>query len=75
MVPSGDNALVYAIIGIATFLILIFFLVFMALFLDDFSRELKYLNTEIRRTSGKERKYWKKRKRRLWWSLLPFVKY
>lgn len=75
MTLGENNAVVYGIIGIAAFLILILFLIFMALFLDDFSRELKYLNTEIRRTSGREQKYWKKRKRRLWLSLLPFVKY
>jgi len=42
---------------------------------DDFSHELKYLNLEINRTRGKERKRWKKRKRRLLRSLLPFFKY
>lgn len=44
-------------------------------FLIDFSGELKYLKSEIERSSGHERKYWKKKRRKLWLSLLPFVKY
>jgi hypothetical protein len=44
-------------------------------FVSSFSRELKYLNNEIERTSGKERMRWKRQRRRLWLSLLPFVKY
>lgn len=40
-----------------------------------FSRELRYLKCEIRRSHGSERRYWKRRKRRLWWSILPFIKY
>ena len=43
--------------------------------LDEFQQELRYLNNEIGRTSGKERKRWKARKRRLLLSLLPFVRY
>lgn len=41
----------------------------------DFSRELKYLNSEINRTEGGERKGWIRQRRRLWLSLIPFVKY
>ena len=40
-----------------------------------FSRELRYLNKEIRRTCGSERKVWLRRRRKLWLSLLPFVRY
>ncbi len=43
--------------------------------LSEFSRELKYLNCEINRTYGSERRYWIRKKRRLWLSLIPFVKY
>ena len=43
--------------------------------LNEFQQELRYLNNEIGRTSGKEKKRWKKRKRRLLLSLLPFVRY
>ncbi len=43
--------------------------------LNEFSRELKYLKCEINRTEGRERRYWIRRKRRLWLSLIPFIKY
>ena len=42
--------------------------------INDFSHELDYLNTEIGRTEGAEREYWKREKRRLWLSLLPFYR-
>lgn len=44
-------------------------------FLYDFSRELKILNMEIKRTDGKERRYWLRKRRRLLISLIPFVPY
>lgn len=40
--------------------------------ISRFRRELKYINKEIRRTEGAERRYWKQEKKRLWLSLLPF---
>lgn len=40
-----------------------------------FFQELKYLNDEIRRNDGREKERWKRRKRRLLLSLIPFVKY
>lgn len=40
----------------------------------QFSQQLRYLNREIRRTHGEERKLWKRRRRRLWLSLLPFFR-
>ena len=40
-----------------------------------FTRELRRLNNEVSRTYGAERGYWVRRRRRLWLSLLPFVKY
>lgn len=44
-------------------------------FVNDFLPELKYLNIEIRRSVGHEKRYYKRKRRRLWLSLLPFVKY
>ena len=44
-------------------------------FINDFTRELKYLNREIARTKGLEQKHWIHRRRRLWLSIIPFVKY
>lgn len=66
----------------STFLIFVFAVVFLIVvlgaliaFLVDFVRELRYLNKEIQCNGGAERKYWVHRRRRLWLSLLPFVKY
>lgn len=42
--------------------------------INDFSRELDYLKREIARTEGEDREYWKRKKRRLWLSLLPFFR-
>lgn len=44
-----------------------------SLWVNDFNSELKYLNCEIGRTEGSEQRYWKRQKRRLWLSLIPFV--
>ncbi|MBR3778986.1 MAG: hypothetical protein IKL13_04625 [Clostridia bacterium] len=43
--------------------------------LNWFYRELRYLNSEIKRNEGREKKRWIKRRRRLWLSIIPFVKY
>lgn len=40
----------------------------------DFRRELEYLNSEINRTQGEERRYWIWQRRELWLSLLPFYR-
>ena len=63
---------------VTVILILFFFILFLyALILHfiEFYDELRYLRNEINRTDGAERKYWMRKKRRLWLSLIPFVKY
>lgn len=40
--------------------------------IHNFSRELSFLNREIQRTEGEECAHWKRERRRLWLSLLPF---
>ena len=40
----------------------------------EFKDELNYINGEIHRTDGAARKHWKKARRRLWLSLLPFFR-
>ena len=57
---------------IAFFAILLIYSVI--LFFMHFSKELRYINEEIRRTEGAEKRLWKRRKRKLWLSLLPFTK-
>jgi len=65
----------YILIGIIGFFLLIGLLFGLAQFLNDFMSELRYLNNEIGRTDGEERKHWIRQRRRLWLSLIPFVKY
>jgi hypothetical protein len=62
---------IYIIIGI----LIVFVLGAWMLHLLDFIRELRYLNKEIACTSGADRKHWLRQRRRLWLSLLPFIKY
>ena len=62
---------------IAAVVLLLLFVILIGLiqFYNEFVAELQYLNNEIERTDGEERAYWLSRRRRLWLSLLPFVKY
>ena len=60
--------------GVA-FILAVLLMVGIAKFVNGFSRELKYINNEISRNRGSERQYWIKKRRRLWLSLIPFVKY
>ena len=70
--PDTDFWILVCIIAIP---ILFGLLVGFCMFINDFSRELKYINCEIGRNTGDERKYWIRQKRRLWLSLIPFVRY
>ena len=63
---------VLLVIVIAFFAIML--LMGLATKINNFSRDLDYLNREIARTEGAEREYWKHEKRRLWLSLLPFFR-
>ena len=65
----------WILVGIIAIPILIGLIVKLCLFIIDFSRKLKYVNSEIARTTGYEREYWFYERRRLWCSLIPFVKY
>ena len=65
----------YWLIGILAVFFLVLSLFGSVFFFSDFSRELKYLNNEIRRTEGAERKHWIRMRRRLWLSLFPFIRY
>lgn len=47
----------------------------LCLFIMNFSRELRYINCEIGRNVGAERRHWIRKRRRLWLSLIPFVKF
>lgn len=71
-VKTDDITVLIVVIGAVFVFLLIYAL---TLFFADFIKELKYINCEIQRTRGGERKYWKRQRRRLWLSLIPFVKY
>lgn len=72
---SGADTGLDVLIGV-TVAVILFCLVFgLAQFITDFSGELRYLNMEIRRTEGEERRHYIHQRRRLWLSLLPFMRY
>jgi len=73
-VTPPDHSL-YLLLGILAAFFLILLLAGLISFLDGFTQELDYLNTEIKRSTGEQRKYWIRQRRRLWLSLIPFVKY
>lgn len=70
--PDTELYLLISIIAVFFLFLLLFGLVS---FFNNFFRELKYINCEIQRTDGSERRYWIRKRRRLWLSLIPFVKY
>ena len=75
--PEANNTdtELWILVGIVAAIFLLGLLVGLVSFINDFSRELKYIKCEIGRTTGGERRYWKRQKRRLWLSLIPFVRY
>ena len=75
MPENNPDTELYLLVGIIAAFFLILLLFRMVSFFNDFSRELRYLNSEIGRTTGTERRYWVRKKRKLWLSLIPFVKY
>lgn len=72
---ESDAGFLGWIIGIIIVPLLIFMLVSLARFVYGFSMELRYLNVEIGRTEGEECRHYMRRRRRLWLSLIPFVRY
>lgn len=72
---NETDTVLYLLIGVIAAFFLIAILIGLVQFFNSFSQELRYLNIEIGRTSGTERRHWIRRKRRLWLSLIPFIKY
>ena len=70
----GDSIYIAIAIVIGV-LLLVLAVARLAIFLQWFRRELRYVEKEITRTTGDEKKHWQKRKKRLWRSLIPFVRY
>lgn len=75
MTENNPDTELYWLIGIVAVFFLILLLFGLVSFINDFSQELRYLNSEIRRTDGAERRHWIRQRRRLWLSLIPFVRY
>ena len=71
---NDQTFLVFLVIGIGALTVVVF--VSLAVWLPKFQRELKKVNRYIQNSrSERERQHYIKRRRRLWLSLLPFVKY
>lgn len=72
---QNDNSFFYMLISLVLIIVSQALLAVAVSFYNHFSRELRYLNLEISRTQEREQRYWIKRKRKLWLSLIPFFKY
>ena len=66
---------IYILAAVIAVILLILIIVRLAMWLQAFMMELRYVNKEIARTTGAEQKHWIKRKKRLFLSLIPFVRY
>ncbi len=61
---------------LAGVIILFLWVIWFSSFLNKFQRELKHLNNRIEQSiNERERLHYIRRRRRLWLSLIPFVKY
>lgn len=70
-----DPGLVW-LLGLIAVVVLIVLLFSLARFVTDFSAELWLLNMEIARSEDEdERRYYLRLRRKLWLSLIPFVRY
>ncbi len=70
-----ENNAIWSVVGMLGVIIGAVFIVFFIIWLHDFLFELRNVNDEINRNEGRERKYWTSRRRRLWLSLIPFVRW
>ena len=75
MPRHNNDILIVLFIVILAAIVILALMIGMVSSMNSFSRELRYLNREIKRSYGRERKVWLRRRRRLGLSLLPFVKY
>ncbi len=74
LLPTGISPETTFLIIIIALPTLLFLTVMFVQKLLIFKQDLEYLNSEIRRTKGSERKEWERKRRRLWLSWIPFVK-
>lgn len=57
MPETNPDSELYLLIGVVVVVILLPMLIGLVVFINDFSSELRYLNNEIGRTTGGERRY------------------
>ena len=69
-----DNG-TYALAGVLAIAVGALLIMKIVYSLWSFRDHLSHINNEILRTRGREQAYWKRQKKRLWLSLLPFVQY
>ena len=67
----SDRSIILIFVAIAIVLLFIL-MISIIIRIEEFQNKLKYIKLEINRTRGAERKYWIRRKRRLWLSLFLF---
>lgn len=65
----------WVLVGLLAAVIGFGFLAAFLYWLHGFRGELRYLNNEIGRTGGSAQRYWRRQRRRLWLSVIPFVRY
>ena len=72
--PPENDITIIIILALIILFVSILLLVGLAVKLNEFFRERDYIEREIRRTTGAEQRHWKREKRRLWLTLLPFYR-
>lgn len=71
---NDQTFIVLMVIGLCVLAVVLF--VALAVWLPKFQRELKHVNRRIEQSrSEREKQHYIKRRRRLWLSLIPFVRY
>lgn len=76
---KGEINMSFDEVMIVVLVLLVLVIVFPIIFylvknIYNFKDELDYINMEIRRTVGGERRYWQNEKKKLWLSLIPFYR-
>ena len=71
----GDDASVTVLAVVCGTVVAVCLIAVLVARAGGFFAELRYLNMEIGRTRGRERKHWKRKRRRLFLSLIPFARY
>lgn len=75
MTQTGNDTGLFVIFILVILFLTSLLLVSFIRWVLDFRWELKRLKSEIGRTKGREQERWKRKKKKLWLSLLPFVRY